>query len=185
MDNPNPKTLLNISEVFGTKAFAIIFLILMSVPALPIPTGGITHVFEVIVMALALLFIIGQSRVPKRWHQKNIPSVMQKKTLPFLLGKIRTLERFSRPRLSKIMEHWALRGAIGLTIFIFTLTAFLAPPFSGLDTLPAMGVVIIALGLLLEDFLFIIAGTVVGSIGIFVVIGLGALVVNGFRSIFN
>lgn len=157
----------------------------MSVPALPIPTGGITHVFEVIVMALALLFIIGQSRVPKRWHQKNIPQVMQKKTLPFLLARIRAMERISRPRLSGVIQNWAARSTIGLIIFTFTLIAFLVPPFSGLDTLPAMGVVIIALGLLLEDFLFIIAGTIVGSIGIILVIGLGTLIVNGFRSIIN
>ena len=172
------------SEVFGAKAFAIIFLILMSVPALPVPTGGVTHVFEVIVMALALLFIIGREDVPDRWRKRTIPPVMQRKALPFLLKRIRSLERISRPRWSKLIKHWATRATVGLTIFTFTMTAFLAPPFSGLDTLPAMGVVIIALGLLLEDFLFIAVGTLIGSIGIFVVVGLGAIIINFIKSIF-
>ena len=33
-----------------------------------------------------------------------------------------------------------------------SLGAFLAPPFTGLDTLPALGVVLLSLGVLLEDF---------------------------------
>lgn len=43
-----PKTLGSLIEVFGEKSFAVIFVILLGVPALPLPTGGATHVFEVI-----------------------------------------------------------------------------------------------------------------------------------------
>ena len=39
----------------------------------------------------------------------------------------------------------ALGTLIGLFVFGLTLSAFLAPPFSGLDTLPSLGVVVIGL----------------------------------------
>jgi hypothetical protein len=34
--------------------------------------------------------------------------------------------------------------------------AFFAPPFTGLDTLPALGVVLLSLGVLLKDFLVVV-----------------------------
>ena len=36
--------------------------------------------------------------------------------------------------------------------------AFLAPPFTGLDTLPSLGVVLLSLGVLLEDFAVVASG---------------------------
>ena len=54
LKSPGKKTLSNLEKIFGEKSFAIAFLILMSPAALPLPTGGITHVFEIIVMLLAL-----------------------------------------------------------------------------------------------------------------------------------
>lgn len=184
LKSSEPKTLHGLSKVFGAKSFAIIFLILMSFPALPIPTGGVTHVFEIIVMALSLLFIIGRVDIPKRWHHQKIPAVLQTKTLPLLLRRIRSLESVSRPRMSKLIAGRASTAVIGSLIFFLTLVAFLAPPFSGLDTLPALGVVLISLGLILEDLVFILAGLIVGSLGVLLVVGLGTLIVNFTRSLF-
>ena len=42
-----PKTLLSLDKVFAEKSFAIIFILLLAPSALPVPTGGITTVFEV------------------------------------------------------------------------------------------------------------------------------------------
>ncbi len=43
--------------------------------------------------------------------------------------------------------------------------AFVAPPFTGLDTLPSLGVVLISLGVLLDDALLALIGLVVGAVG--------------------
>ena len=58
-------------------------------------------------------------------------------------------------------------------------SAFFAPPFSGLDTLPALGVVIISLGVLLEDFLIVAVGLAIGLGGILVEVLLGKAAFNG------
>jgi hypothetical protein len=63
-------------------------------------------------------------------------------------------------------------------VFALSLTAFLAPPFSGLDTLPALGVVVLALGVLLEDFVLAAAGLLIGAVGAVLVIGLGGLALD-------
>ncbi len=41
-------------EMFGEKGFAILLALVLSAPALPVPTGGATHVFEIISVLLAL-----------------------------------------------------------------------------------------------------------------------------------
>ena len=48
-----------ISAVSSEKSFAVTILFLMFFPALPLPTGGVTHVFEVITVLLAVEMVIG------------------------------------------------------------------------------------------------------------------------------
>ena len=68
------KTIGDLIDVFEEKSFAVLFVLLLSIPALPLPTGGVTHVFEVIAMLLALELIVGRRKVwlPQRWRQQEI-----------------------------------------------------------------------------------------------------------------
>jgi hypothetical protein len=97
---------------------------------------------------------------------------------------IRWLERFSRPRLRFVFGHRVTNLVFGVLVVAGTLAAFLAPPFSGLDTLPSMGVVLLSLAVLLEDFAFVIAALVIGTAGVFLEIFLGGAAIRGIRSIF-
>ena len=77
-----------------------------------------------------------------------------------------------------------LSGVVfGVVVFALSLTAFVAPPFSGLDTLPALGVVVVALGVLLEDFVLAVVGLVIGALGAALVIALGSLVVHWLQQL--
>ncbi len=71
----------------------------------------------------------------------------------------------------------------GLLSLILTLVAFLAPPFSGLDTLPSIGVVTLALGVLLTDIVVATAGIVIGLLGAVLAIGFGSLVANAISDL--
>jgi hypothetical protein len=62
--------------------------------------------------------------------------------------------------------------------------AFAAPPFTGLDTLPALGGVLIALGVLLEDFAIVVAGLLAGAAGVALEFFLGKAAVNGVGKLF-
>ena len=63
------KTVASLIELFEEKSFAILFVLLLGVPALPLPTGGVTHVFEIIAMLVALQLIAGRDQIwlPQRW----------------------------------------------------------------------------------------------------------------------
>jgi hypothetical protein len=175
-----PKTLNGLGSVFEEKSFALVILVLMAIPALPIPTGGVTHVFEIISALLALELIIGRKSIwlPERWTHKPLGANMEQKVIPKLTQLIRRLEKYTRPRSTWIFKLSAFTRLIGLGLLILIITAFFAPPFTGLDTLPSLGVVAVCLAIILEDALLLLAGIIIGSAGLVVVIGLGKLIVN-------
>ena len=163
-----PKTIGSLIDVFQEKSFAVLFVLLLAVPALPLPTGGVTHVFEVIAMLLALELIVGRRRVwlPERWRAKEIGMPMRDRFANTLLPRIRWIEGHSHAHL------------------VLVVTAFAAPPFTGLDTLPSIGVVLISLGVLLEDPILGGIGFVIGAAGVLVAFLLGRAAVDAVRGLF-
>jgi len=184
-DGEEDKTLGGLNDLFGRGAFAVAFVVLLAVPALPLPTGGATHVFEIIAMLLALQLAIGRSEVwlPERLRRLELASARQQRFIERLMRLIRRLERISRPRARFLFGGRASNTVFGLLVLAGSLGAFLAPPFTGLDTLPALGVVLLSLGVILEDALVAIAGVVVGGAGVVLEIVLGSAVVHGVGSL--
>jgi hypothetical protein len=181
-----PKTIGSLIEVFEEKSFAVLFVLLLAVPALPLPTGGVTHVFEVIAMLLALELIAGRRRVwlPERWRGKEIGMPMRERFAKTLLPRIRWIERHSHAHLGFLLDHRLAGIVYGAVTLVLVVTAFLAPPFTGLDTLPSIGVVLISLGVLLEDPLLGFAGLLVGAAGVLVALLLGRAAVDAIRGLF-
>jgi hypothetical protein len=179
------KTVASLVDVFGQKSFAVLFVFLLGVPALPLPTGGATHVFEIIALLLAAQLIAGRECVwlPRRWRDLELAGKRQQRFIAGLMRVIRRLERLSRPRLRPLFGHRLSDIVFGVLVVAGTLGAFLAPPFSGLDTLPALGVVLLSLAVLLEDFLIAIAGVVVGAAGIVLEIVLGAAAIHAVEGL--
>jgi len=155
----------------------------MITSALPIPTGGITHVFELIAALLAIQMIAWRRTVwlPERFRKRELGPTTTDKAIPFIARRVRWFERFARPRLSRILEMRITTSILGVFVLAFTVAAFLAPPFTGLDTLPAMGVVAIALSLILEDALVTLIGVLIGAAGIALVIALGSAAFHLFQ----
>ncbi len=170
----------NLSNLVGEKSFAFAFILLMMTAALPLPTGGITHFFEILTMLLALELVFGRKTIwlPKRWRHASIKSPKPGKGLNRLVSIIKWFEKFSRPRVVQIHRSSKMLRVVGLIVILLALTAFLAPPFSGLDTLPALGIVILSLGIMLEDWVVAIMGIVVGIVGILLVVFLSEAILT-------
>ena len=186
LEGDSDKTLGSLVEVFGEKSFAVLFVLLLGVPALPLPTGGATHVFEIIAALLALQLIVGRDQIwlPQRWCKLELAGPKQQRFIAGLMKLIRSLERFSRPRLRFLFQTRFSNSVYGLLVLGGTAGAFFAPPFTGLDTLPALGVVLLSLGVLLEDVIVVAIGLVVGVAGVLLEIIVGSAVVHGVSSIF-
>lgn len=180
------KTIGGLMDVFDEKAFALLFVLLMAVPALPLPTGGATHVFEVIVALLALQLLVGRRELwlPERFRARALDGPKQEKFINGLLKFIRRMERFSKPRFRFLFGSRVSNAVYALIVIGLTAAAFVAPPFSGLDTLPALGVVILSLGVLLEDVILAIVGVIVGVAGVLVAWIVGEAAFNFIKDLF-
>jgi hypothetical protein len=186
LHSEQPKTIARISDIFAERSFAIAFLILMSPAALPLPTAGITHFFEIITILLALELLVGMRTIwlPKRWRNNRLGEGSLKKIIPGLIKVIRWFEKFSRPRFKFLIENQIFLRTLSLVVIIFSAFALIAPPFSWLDTLPALGVVIIALGIILYDALLLLLGLISGIAGISLIIFFAAAITHFFRNLF-
>ncbi|MDO8591748.1 MAG: exopolysaccharide biosynthesis protein [bacterium] len=186
LKSKKPKTLTSLDEVFADKSFAITILLLMFIPALPLPTGGITHIFEIITVLLALEMLVGRRTIwlPSRWKNMKLGAVIERRAIPMILHRIRWFEKHSSQKFNRIFQLPLFTQLNALVIIVFTAAAFMAPPFSGLDTLPALGVVLLCLSVILEDAKILILGYVSGVAGTAIVVAAGAATINIIHRLF-
>ncbi len=187
LKSDDKKTVGQLGEVFGDKSFAVTVLLLMFLPALPIPTGGITHVFEVIVVILGLQMTIGAKTIwlPAKLRHRELGESLTDKALPLIVKRIKWFERRSKPRGALLLENPLFVRLLGVVLIAFALGAMFAPPFSGLDTLPALGAVVICLGIILDDLVILCVGAVIGTVGVTLMLTIGAAVVHFAHGLFS
>ena len=180
------KSLGGLIELFGPRSFAILFVLLLGIPALPLPTGGATHVFEIIAVLVAFQLLLGRDEIwlPQRWRKIELTGEKRTRFLGALIRLVRRLERLSRPRLAFLFHRRSSNVVFALLVIGGSIAAFLAPPFTGLDTLPALGVVLLSLAVLLRDTAVVLAALAVGATGVVLEIALGAAALRGIWKIF-
>lgn len=176
---PGDHTVDGLVAAFGRDAFALVFLLLLAPSALPLPTGGATNVFEVLAFLIALQLLAGRTTLwlPRRWRAVELAG-RGGGAIARLLTVVRYLERHSRPRLRAMFDVPFANAAFGLLVIVFTAGAFLAPPFSGLDTLPSLGVVLLAVAVLLEDGLLAAFALLVGAAGLVLELAVGQAILD-------
>jgi hypothetical protein len=186
LQGEHEKTLETLVVTFKDKSFAVLFVLLLGVPALPLPTGGATHVMEIIAALLALELIAGRHDVwlPQRWRALELAGPRRERFIAALMRLIRRLERLSRPRLRFLFHRPFSNRVFGLLVLAGSAGAFFAPPFTGLDTLPALGVVLLSLAVLLEDGLIAVAGVLVGIAGVVLEVTVGSVAINALGRLF-
>ncbi|MEI7559224.1 MAG: exopolysaccharide biosynthesis protein [Actinomycetes bacterium] len=187
LGSDKPKTLAGLEDVLEKRSFAVLILFLMSVPALPLPTGGVTHVFEVITILLGLQMVIGLRAIwlPAKWRQRELGEATTGKALPFIVRRVRWFEKRSKPRGQQMLQSRWFSRVTGAVVIAFSAGAMFAPPFSGLDTLPALGAVVLCLGVILGDLFVYCAGILIGVGGISLVLFFGAAVVHAVKMLFQ
>ena len=169
-----PKTLATLIETFGDKSFAVIMFLFMAFPALPLPTAG--HLFEAITIIIAAGIVLGLKTiwVPQFLSSRiKLTRVVKSRAMDKLVAGVRWLELKAGPYGAGVFYAPLVKRMLGLVIIAFAVAAFLSPPFSGLDTLPSLGVVIICLSILLENIFLLITGLAVGTVGVLLSIFLG------------
>lgn len=87
--------------------------------------------------------------------------------------------------MANTLEKKWFKAQLGLVVLVLTVGAFFAPPFTGLDTLPSLGIVFISIGIILSDIVIIGLGYVTGLVGIGLAVLLGAGIVTGLAHLFR
>ena len=161
-------TIGSLTDVLDERSFAVVLMVLMLPSALPIPTGGVTHVLEVFAALVALQMVVGRHELwlPRRLARKELGATFTDKAAPKLLRFIRWFERHARPRLAGLLDRRRVVSVLGAVLLVFVIGAFVAPPFSGLDTLPSLGVVVVCLGIVFAEGLIVVAGLAIGVVGL-------------------
>jgi len=135
-----------------------------------------------VLLAVELIAGRDEIRLPRRWRARKVDT--SGRFIGALLRTIRRVERHSMHRLSFLFGHRASNVVFGLFVAVGAAAAFLAPPFTGLDTLPALGVVLVSLGVLVEDFVYVVAGVFVAAAGALLELFAGSAVLHGLSALF-
>lgn len=151
-----------LAEALHERGFGVLILVFAGPMALPLPVPpGIN-----IILALPLVFLTAQQALGR--HALWMPEKLLRKPMPkdkmtgLLAGMIPWFEKIEllvRPRMGWITQDGPSRvfGALGL---VMALTVLLPVPLT--NTVPSLGLVLMAVGTLMRDGLAVIAGAVVG-----------------------
>lgn len=155
-------------DIFSGKAvFAV--LMLLSLPfCLPIQIPGLSTPFGLVIGFLSLRLIFKKHKhVPKWLLQKEINSGSLLKIITYVKKFFLFCKKFTRRRFFFLVKnHWAhkLHGAF---IFFCALILALPLPIPFTNFFVASPILLISLGFLEEDGLFIMLGYAIVSLGVF------------------
>lgn len=152
-------------ESFRETGFSILLIIFAAPMALPLPALGIAQV-----LALPLLFLSFQLTagfrspwVPEKLGNKTIERKTLVKVSEIMIPFLKKIEFFLRPRIRFLSSRFGDR-LIGIICIICSISVAMPFPFS--NTVPSMGIVAMAIGLLERDGLVILAGMLIGAAGV-------------------
>lgn len=163
-------------DVMGARAYSLL-LVLLALPFFtPVTLLGISTAFGLVIGILAFLGLVlrlNPANLPRRLRERRLPPRFFGLLLRGAERMIRFLERYSRPRLAKLVSSRIAQAAIGGGIILSAalLSAPLMIPLSNL--LPAIAIVLLADGAMEEDGAMVLAGfgAVLVSVALFAAIG--------------
>ena len=148
-------------EALHERGFGFLLFIFALPAALPLPGLGVN-----VIIALPLLFLTVQQAlgrqsiwIPEKMKYKSISRERFEAMLDASLPYITKIEVLVRPRLGFI-THGVFGNIIGIAGLIMTLSICIPLPLT--NTVPAMGIALMALGVIMRDGLAVIAGMLIG-----------------------
>ncbi len=170
-----PLTLGRFLDALNARGHAFVCLVLGFPFLTPIPLPGVSIPFGVMIVVVAVCMAAGLPPwMPVSWRDKKLPAELVVKAIEFALKVLRKIEFLIKPRGQIFMKFPGVTRISGLAMaFCGGILALPLPP--GTNFPPALGVVLIAMGVLERDSIVLglgylvaaINATVIGSIAIF------------------
>lgn len=160
----------------GDRGYGFL-LILLAIPAfipiLPPGTSGVLGAL-MIVVALQMLFGLKQPWFPKRWRARVLSPKVVQAIQTRGVALLRKIERVSHPRGRRFTRNGVILRLSALLVIALALV--LSSPMPFMNTLPALGVLLIGIGLANHDIYLLSVGWLIGlGVALIVVLGIEVL----------
>jgi len=157
-------------QALHERGFGLLMLIVVlpnCVP-IPIPPGGST-LFSIPLLFLAVQMLVGMESpwLPKWLSERKIERKTLAKAVSKASPKLKKVEKLLKPRFAFANSAFGEK-LVGFFWLIFAVS--IAVPLPMTNFLPGIGILLMSLGLLSKDGLFIISGILVGLFGVFVTV---------------
>lgn len=173
-------TLQWILEQLHERAFGL-FLLVLALPCCIPFLYGVPQIVALPLMFISAQMLIGRSTpwLPRRLGARTVSrdalENLARRAEPWLTR----IEAVSRPRLVSLTRR-PLDQVVGLALVLFS--ASILVPLPGTNTVPGIGVVIVAMGLLQRDGVLVILGTLLGTAWIATLVFAGATLASLLRA---
>lgn len=164
-DRPAPiKDLLAHTEGRGFE----LLLLIISLPFLtPIPLPGLSTPFGLVVLVIGARLAFGRRPwLPSFLLNREVPARFLNRVLAASATAIRWIEVIARPRLAFLHQQWVYRRIAGALIAGSGLLLLLPVPLPFTNTLPALAVVLLAVGGIERDGVFLLGGCLAFSLAV-------------------
>lgn len=156
-------TIGDILEALHERGFGFILLLFALPMALPIPVPpGINILLATPLLILTAQQALGRHTIwmPERLKRKAISRNKLCGVIDSALPLLKRIEALTRPRLGFITDG-LFSNLIGILGLIMALTVCIPLPLT--NTVPSMGIALMALGVIMRDGLAVIAGALIGT----------------------
>lgn len=168
-------TLGELRDRLARRGFGLLMILLALPTLIPVLPPGSAAAIGLLYILLSLQMLFGKDEpwLPKRLSRYRLSTrtiaALRTRGIPFL----RRVERFSRPRPLLLDERIVSRG---VAFIVLVLGIVLLSPLPFLNTLPALAVLLMGIGLLNRDGVFIAAGLLLTAVVLLAIgFGLGTL----------
>jgi hypothetical protein len=182
-----PGDRLTVAEIMGAlrdRAFALLVVLLGLPNCLPMPPP-IPLVCGLLLALVAAQIMAGRPSpwLPRRLLSRSIARVDVERAVTRALPVLTRLERWSRPRVLLFSSMVAMR-VMGVLLLLLAFGLLFAAPLVGQIPL-GIAVCLVGLGLVERDGLLVIAGLVIGALGLVLSLGFIAAVIAGLIHLFD
>jgi hypothetical protein len=154
--------LAEIEEALRGRGIASVIFLLSLPFAFPIPNPT-SSVFGIAVMLLSVRMIFGtRSLLPASILRKPIPHGLFDKVVRASASVFSKVEKIAKPRMHFLHRWPAMRAMIGAGVFACAFA--MALPFIVPNMIPAIAILLLTLGMMEEDGVFVLAGYVLGAV---------------------
>lgn len=155
-----------IKDSLHERGFGVLLAIAALPLCLPVPVPpGYSTFFSIplFIFSVQMMWGMNSPWIPRWLAVKQIKKINLDKMVLRATPWLRKIESYLHPRLTYISTR-AWERIIGIFAFIFSLSIALPIPLTNFP--PGWGILIMSLGLLSKDGLTIIAGMIVGTVGV-------------------